>query len=118
MEKRMNNISRRSFLSSTAFSVGAVAFGGTLPFTQIAGAQTNTTGKTLLATTDPVDNILVNKSFIDRGQLDDLHKCLARLGVTRHQWIVDTIGTEYDNASDGFDILAEAAESAHKHGLE
>jgi hypothetical protein len=118
MVKTMNNISRRSFLTSTAFSIGAVAFGSTLPLIKTGGVPKNPTGKTLLATTDYVDNILVNKSFMDRGQLDDLHKYLARLGITRHQWIVDTIGTEYDNNPDGFDPLAEAAEFAHKHGLE
>ncbi len=116
MIKSTDNISRRSFLSSTACGIGAMALGSTGTLIKTADAKSN--GKTLLATTDYVDNVFRNQSFMDRAQLDDLHKCLAKLGVTRHQWILDTIGAEYDNVSDGFDLLAEAVESANKHGLE
>ena len=94
--------------------------------------------KQLYATTDFSDNIIINhrgnrydtpavrsdeyytrhKCFMDRAQLDGLHKYLASVGVTRHQWIVDTLWTLYENYPQGIDLLGEAVKSAHAHGLE
>ena len=55
---------------------------------------------------------------MDKTHLDALNGHLASLGVTRHQWIVDTTENYYDEYPLGFDLLEEAAESAHRHGLE
>jgi len=96
------------------------------------------TGKMLMATTDVVDNILINHNgsrygkkqerseeyykrhacFFDLNQLDSLHRCLASLGVSRHQWIVDNITLLYENYPHRFDLLEEAIKSAHRHHLE
>jgi hypothetical protein len=56
--------------------------------------------------------------LFNRGQMDGLHRYLSSIGVTRHQWIVDTIWDLYDGERSGFDILAEAVKSAHAHGIE
>jgi len=98
----------------------------------------NTGKKRLFATTDYSDNVLINlqgsrygapvqrdddyfksnRCFMDRKQFDELHKFLASVGVTRHQWIVDTLWNLYEEYPRGFDLLEEAAKSAHKYGLE
>jgi hypothetical protein len=75
-------------------------------------------GKKLLATTDYWGNIFRYQGFMTKSQLDDLNKKLSLLGVTRHQWLVDTTETYYDEYPLGFDLLAEAVKSAHAHGLE
>ena len=55
---------------------------------------------------------------MNRTQLDELHAVLASLGVSRHQWIVDTFWTLYEDYPHGFNLLKEAANSAHKYGIE
>ncbi len=95
-------------------------------------------GIKLIATTDFIDNIRITERgsrygkpvvrsgdyyenhlcFMDRAQLDGLHEYLSSIGVTRHQWIVDTIWTLYETYPRGFDLLKEAAGSAHKYGIE
>ena len=138
--KTKNGIDRRTFLSNIAYSTGAVALTGlSSPFIKTTFA-TPLIGnpKKLLATTDYTDNIIINhrgsrygkpikrtpeyyeehRSFMDRAQLDGLHNFLSSIGVTRHQWIVDTYWTLYDNYPHGFDLLAEAVKSAHAHGIE
>jgi len=115
MPKKMN---RRTFMGTT-LSGCAVTLGGkvtsliTLSDTGASSRQ----GKKLLATTDYYDNILHGKFLFERKHLNALHKYLASIGVTRHQWIVDTIWNFYDN-TDHFDLLAEAVKSAHQNGLE
>lgn len=111
---------RRKFMGTALSGLGAVTLGGevtsliSFPNTVTFSKQ----GKMLLATTDYYDNILHGKFLFERKHLDALHKYLASLGVIRHQWIVDTIWNFYDLASSGFDLLAEAAESAHRYGIE
>jgi hypothetical protein len=54
---------------------------------------------------------------MNKEQLEELHKGLASLGVSRHQWMFDTRTILYENYTHGFDLLAEAADSAHKYGI-
>jgi len=126
---------------ATALSgVGALAISNPLfQCTRIESVPSVSTGKKqLFATTDFYDNILINHQgsrygapvprdedyyrnnscFMDRQQLDDLHKFLASVGVTRHQWIFDTIWTLYEDYPHSFDLLKEVAASAHQHGIE
>ncbi len=131
-----NKINRRSFLTNTALGVGAVALSSsTWPFTNITN---HSISKKLIATTDYNDNIGINlkgsrygkpvprseeyyanhKCFMDKKQLDELHQVLASFGVTRHQWIVDTFWAFYEDYPHGFNLLEEAANSAHKYGIE
>ena len=133
-------INRRTFLSNIAYTSGAVALtglSGPLVSTSFAAPLAGNSKK-LMATTDYTDNIFINhrgsrygkpvkrtseyyeqhRSFMNRPQLDGLHKFLSSIGVTRHQWIVDTYWTLYDNYPHGFDLLAEAVKSAHAHGIE
>jgi len=135
-----NKISRRLFMGTALSGMGALAFNREfLPVALASGMEpVNRKQKKLFATTDFVDNILINergsrygtpvvrtreyydkyRCFMDKSQLDGLHKFLASIGVTRHQWIVETIWTLYENYPHGFDLLAEAVKSAHAHGLE
>ena len=137
MDSKLN---RRLFLTTALTGIGAAAFSGTgglimeMPERKKAGAKS----KRLYATTDFVDNILINyrgnrygdpvvrsadydenfRSFMDQGQLDELHRFLASAGVTRHQWIMDTIWNLYEDYPLRFDLMKEAAKSAHKYGIE
>ncbi len=109
------SISRRTFLSHTTLGIGALALNSfSSPF---AGAKPETL-KRLFATTDYSDNVSVNDSFMDINQLDDLHKSLASLGVTRHQWIVSTYWSFYEKHPYGIDLLTEVVKSAHRYGIE
>ena len=75
--------------------------------------------KKLLATTDYWDNIILGAEHsFSRMHLDSLHRYLRSIGVTRHQWMYNTGLNFYDPHTTGFDLLAEAAASAHAHGLE
>ncbi len=136
MMKKSNNIDRRTFLTRSLLGLGAIGlseFANPFVKTTIA-AQ----GKKLIATTDYNDNLAVNyngtrygtpkkwpdefykdnRYFMDRAQLDDLHRELASMGVTRHQFMYNPRSTYYENYPHGFDLLAEVADSAHKYGLE
>lgn len=73
-------------------------------------------GKRLIATTDYA--VSIGQCVFERRQLDDLHAYLADIGVSRHQWIFEPTWDHYGIYSNGFDLLAEAVDSAHKHGLE
>ncbi len=127
---------RRDFLSTALLGAGGVVLSlNAYPFTNISKPSG---GKKLFATTDYVDNIIINnrgsrygtpvergdgyyeqgKCYMDREQLDGLHKYLASIGVTRHQWMVNTVWNIYEDYPHGFDLLEEAAKSAHKHGIE
>ncbi len=135
-----NHITRRKFLTHSASGMGMITL-ATIPGTFITTAcavTKSSTGKKLLATTDYTDNIGVthrgsrygtpvprpdeyynnHKCYMNKEQLDELHKCLASLGVSRHQWMFDTRTTLYENYPHGFDLLAEATASAHKYGIE
>jgi hypothetical protein len=110
-----------------------------IPLDSTTGVKTNRQReKKLFATTDFFDNIVINhrgsrygnpvtrtseyyhkhKCFMDKAQLDQLHRFLASIGVTRHQWIFDNIWTLYEDYPQGFDLLKEAVKSAHKYGIE
>jgi len=136
----MPKISRRSFMATVLSGFGALAVSNPLfQCTRIENAPSGSSGKKqLFATTDYSDNILINLRgsrygtpvdrsdeyfrnnlcFMDINQLDELHKFLASLGVTRHQWIVDKMWNLYEGYPQGFDLLEEAVKSAHKYGLE
>ncbi|MBN1821711.1 MAG: hypothetical protein JW833_13410 [Prolixibacteraceae bacterium] len=131
---------RRSFISKTTLGVGSVTFCSlTAPFINSLNANSKTqSAKKLIATTDYTDNIGTNYSgsrygaasprlkeyhdnfgcFMNKKQLDEMHQVLASLGVTRHQWIVDTYWSLYENYPHGFNLLEEAVKSAHKYGIE
>jgi len=100
--------------------MGAVAFSSAAtPLLYSSCVQQNTGGrKKLLATTDYTCNMGKCNCFFDRNQLDEMHKYLASIGVSRHQWIVDTYWNIYENYPNGIDLLAEAVKSAHKYGIE
>lgn len=109
---------RRSFLRRAAGGLATVALSravhsGPAP----AAPSSSPSGTKLLATTDYYCNILGARRLFDREQMDGLHRYLASIGVTRHQWIVDTIWDLYDGDSSGLDIIAEAVKSAHAHGI-
>ncbi|HAZ02170.1 MAG: hypothetical protein A2W90_23800 [Bacteroidetes bacterium GWF2_42_66] len=70
----------------------------------------------LIATTDYACNI--GQCFYRRSHLDEMHKYLASIGVTRHHWIYEPTWDHYGIYDDGFDLLAEAVKSAHAHGIE
>lgn len=73
----------------------------------------------LSVTTDFYDNILFGGRHFEKRHLDDLMRYCASLGATMHEWIVDTMWTLYDDDGPvGFDLLAEACEAAHRHGME
>ena len=120
MDPLKKSISRRRFLNQTIGGVSALAITPTSAplVTDTRGTLRPATIKKLFATTDYRDNVLINNRFMDRTQLDSLHRGLASLGVTRHQWIVDTIWSFYEKHPYGLDLLTDAVESAHKHGIE
>ncbi len=135
-----DKLTRRSFLSSSLYGVGGmVALGNLTSFTTLSETNPFESGeKMLMATTDYTDNIIINhngsrygtpvprdedyyrqnKCFFNKEQLDGLHKFLASIGVKRHQWIIDTYWNLYEDYPHGFDLLEEAAKSAHKYGIE
>ena len=74
--------------------------------------------KQLSVTTDFYDNVLFSGRHFEKRHLDDLMAYCASLGATWHEWIVDTIWTLYDEDGPvGYDLLAEACEAAHRHGM-
>ncbi len=116
----LKKINRRSFLTRTTCGMGAVAFSSAVtPFLYTSCVKSNAGGRNkLMATTDYTCNMGKCNCFFDRNQLDDMHKYLASIGVTRHQWIVDTYWNIYETYPGGMDLLAEAVKSAHAHGIE
>jgi hypothetical protein len=115
MINKINN-SRRSFLSQLSDATGPAALSGsTFSFTKISGRRER---KKLLATTDYIDNVLINDHFMDTTQLYELNKQLASLGVSRHQWMVNPVWSMYEDYPGGFDLLEEAVKAAHANGLE
>lgn len=136
MKKKIN---RRTFMSTSLVVLGGITLDTHIsPFESVPLEKQANQGRKLFATTDFIDNIIINnrgsrygvpvirdddyykhhRCFMTRAQLDGLHKFLASVGVTRHQWIVDTMWNFYDQYPHGFDLLKEATQSAHKHGLE
>ena len=117
--KVFNQISRRTFLSQTINGTGAAMLSGVVgPFISTTFAKSKQqTLKKLFATSDFACNLYDGK-FLDRKQIDDLHANIASLGVTRHNWIVDSVWTLYEDYPKNFDLLSEAVKSAHAHGIE
>ncbi|MEL7586104.1 MAG: hypothetical protein AAGU19_05280 [Prolixibacteraceae bacterium] len=137
MDSKLN---RRVFLTTALTGIGAAALSGTggLVMEMPEKKKPAMTSKRLYATTDVLDNILINyrgsrygdpvarpaeydenfRSFMDRRQLEELHRFLASVGVTRHQWIVDTIWNLEEDYPHRFDLMKEAAKSAHQYGIE
>lgn len=113
------NINRRSFLTTSITGMSAVALGnGFSPFTKIEEMNfPDGKGKKLIATTDYIDNIIWSKFLFERKHLDALHKYLASIGVTHHQWMFQPIWKVYERRHDSFDLLSEAVKSAHSYGL-
>lgn len=74
--------------------------------------------KRLWMTTDFMDDLFVAGRHFDKGELDAMMAWSASLGTECHQWILDTIWTLYDDDGPaGFDLLAEACDAAHRHGM-
>jgi len=114
------NLTRRTFINNLTIEMTGAAICCSFPaFVKTSFSRpANKNTKKLLATTEYVGNIIYNNSFMDRAQLDELHKNLASLGVSRHQWIIYTTWSIHENHPNSIDILAEAVDSAHAHGLE
>lgn len=115
------NMSRRAFMSTTFLGAGAVAFSSEIsPFLSISNISSYSSAKNnqkkLIATTDYACNI--GQCIFRKSHLDDMHKYLAAIGVTRHHWIYEPTWDHYDIYPDGFDLLSEAVKSAHAHGIE
>lgn len=131
------DLNRRLFLTTLLTGIGTIAASKLLKAADWEDIS-DISHKRLYATTDFWDNIQnyykgsrygepairtadydeANKSFLNRRQLDELHQFLASVGVTRHQWIIDTIWNLYEDYPHGFDLLEEAVNSAHKYGIE
>lgn len=74
--------------------------------------------KELCVTTDFMDDLLQAGRHYTPEDLDALMAYCASLGATRHEWILDTIWSLYDDDSPcGYDLLAEACAAAHRHGM-
>lgn len=111
-------MSRRSFMATGLTGAGALAFN-----TEIVQVNSNhpglsrrSNGKKLIATTDYA--VSIGQCIYRKSHLDDLHKYLASVGVTRHHWIYEPTWDHYGVYPDGFDLLAEAVKSAHRFGIE
>jgi hypothetical protein len=115
-----DKINRRTFLTQASCGLGAFAVNSTVTPLLSASCAKPIAGrrKKLIATTDYNCNIGKWNTFFTRSQLDDMHKYLASIGVTRHQWIVDTFWNLYETYPYGMDLLREVVDSAHKHGIE
>ncbi|WP_236973611.1 hypothetical protein [Membranihabitans maritimus] len=137
MTKKIN---RRTFLTHAGYGLRAIPLTGlswSLVRNSVAALQWSQSKK-LIATTDYTVSVGRNhrgsrysapiprsdeyyadyKHFMNKTQLDELHRVLASLGVTRHQWIVDTYWDLYENYPHGFNLLEEVVKSAHTHGIE
>ena len=113
------NISRRAFMSTTFSGIGAVAFSNEIePFNSLSNLSfpSKNNKKKLIATTDYACNI--GQCIFEKRHLDDMHKYMTSIGVTRHHWIYEPTWDHYDIYPDGFDLLAEAVKSAHANGIE
>jgi hypothetical protein len=116
MRKKIN---RRSFIAVTLPGVGETAFhrepAPSLPVSDTIFSK-GKNKKKLIATTDYATNI--GQCIFGKSHLDDMHKYLASIGVTRHHWIYEPTWDHYGIYSDDFDLMAEAVKSAHAHGIE
>ena len=73
MTDKKNHISRRSFLSQVGYGMGTMSLiSATSPFSTLITPDTKNskTAKKLLASTDYIDNILINDHFLDKTQLN------------------------------------------------
>jgi len=112
-------ITRRSFLFTTVPGAGIIALTNNmlsvLPFSD-TGIPGGNGKKKLIATSDYACNI--GQCIFERSHLDDLHKYLSSIGVTRHHWIFEPTWDHYGIYPGDFDLMAEAVKSAHAHGIE
>ncbi len=110
-------------MTTTLTGISGMAFSRDIfPFTHVSSTESSIkkSERKLIATTDYNDNVGYRGSncFFEKKHLDDLHKYLSSIGVSRHQWIYNPLESIYDSYPMGFDLLKEAADSAHAHGLE
>jgi len=107
-------------MTSTLSGIGSIAFSNDVlpvmqnPYTNAKRKE----GKKLIATTDYWSNIIGSKFLFERIHFDSLHKYLASIGVTCHQWMYNPSTVFNDPDLAGYDIIAEVVRSAHAHGLE
>ena len=74
--------------------------------------------KTLCATTDFLDNVIWAERHFTKQDLDGMMAYCASLGAARHEWVMDTVWTLYDEDSPvGFDLLQAACDAAHRYGM-
>lgn len=115
----LKKISRRSFMTTTLSGVGAVTFSSEMiQYFMASNLPPRDVGnkKKLIATTDYACNI--GQCIFERSHLDDLHKYLSSIGVTRHHWIYEPTYDHCGIYTNGFDLIAEAVKSAHAYGIE
>ncbi len=74
--------------------------------------------KELCITTDIIDDLLRAGRHYTKDDLDRVMAYAASLGVKRYQWVFTSTSALYDDDSPaGYDLLGEACEAAHRHGM-
>lgn len=74
--------------------------------------------KELCLTTDFYDDILFTGTHLTAGHLDDMMRYAASMGVTRYEWVVDTMWNFYSEKGPfDYDVLQAACDAAHRHGM-
>ena len=74
--------------------------------------------KQLCVSSDFMDDLFRAGRHFEKRDLDDLMAYSASLGAGRHEWVLDTTWTLYDDDGPvGFDLLAAACDAAHRHGM-
>src|SRR4030042_3780339 len=107
------NISRRSFIATALSGAGSAAFSSEIsPFIPVSNASFpgSNNKKKLIATPDYSVNI--GQCIFEKNHLDDMHRYLASIGVTRHHWIYEPPWDHYGIYTNDFDLMAEAVKSA------
>jgi len=74
--------------------------------------------KGLHVATDIYDEFYFANGFYDKSHIDSLMAYVAGLGATRMNWVFAGFNGRYDNYPGGFDLIREAVDAAHRHGLE
>ncbi len=71
--------------------------------------------KELCVTSDFLDDLLRGCQV---SQIDDIMEYAASLGAVRFEWIIDKMWDIYDQDQPlGYDVLKEACDAAHRHGM-
>ena len=74
--------------------------------------------KELCTTTDFADELRKAARWFTEQNIDDMMRYCAELGSVRHEWILDTAWSIYDeDPPAGFDLLKSACDAAHRHGM-